>query len=274
MSRFSTALSPKMPAGTIVSVLTIVLLLLSLGGCDSHEVGVPDDGKLVAAAQAWYAAALKSPSPTPNNNTHNTGRLVRRYAPDWSTAQVMTRPRGSQAIVELLGSGVARTHGDRLAIMRTIVFSLRSDGTVASGKILAFLSPDPIHRSSLARYVRSYWDGVFLGRYVTVAEYSVYYQPQRVRLFRTGGSVHEVTLAIREREAVNKESSPNRAVNWFLLVWGNSRSPPRCGRRPEVDWSSAAGFVVFLHCEVALCRCALLMRTAIVASLLSNHFQQ
>ncbi len=53
------------------------------------------------------------------------------------------------------------------------------------------------------------------------------------------------------------QSSPNRAVNWFLLVWGNRRSPPRCGRRPEVYWSSAAGlerFMVFLHREVARAR--------------------
>ncbi len=49
-----------------------------------------------------------------------------------------------------------------------------------------------------------------------------------------------------------RESSPNCAVNWFFVDKRSSRSPARGGRRPEVDWSSAAGSMVALHREVAL----------------------
>ncbi len=124
--------------------------------------------------------------------------------------------------------------------MSAVVFEVGQRGKVHSAKILEFIMSGTARPATLTRYLTSYWREEFQGTRVSVAEFSIYYAPQRGRVFQAGEKPREARIDVRVSGA-GKSHGVEGTCYYYIFCYED----PDTG---EILWCDGDS-ISLLYCE-------------------------
>ena len=191
-----------------------IVIVATVGSCDSIELDTDlDNAALVDAARSFYTNAIAHP-PSDAASTH-FAHLALRRPPTWSKAQVVRRSKGERVIAVELG-GHDRLGNDSLAFVDMVVFEVTDGATINSARILDFAVSSTTQETALVTLLEGYWHDTFEALYVSVAEFSIHYEPLGGRVFRAGEPPRLARVEV-QRQASGKHQVV-QASCWVLVM--------------------------------------------------------
>ena len=184
-------------------LLTAVVAAAIFVCCDSLNMieldSATESASLIEAVRAYYETAIQ-----PNGLNGQFGgkisgdstraavlaEMVRQYPPDWSQA-VAWRDGGEYHVATIIGAdkpAVSFSH-DSIAVVRTLVADLDGNGEVVGGRLVEFISPDPLDASLFQDYAKQWLTGDFDDTKMLAAEYTTGYAHQQAYLHAPSESV-------------------------------------------------------------------------------------
>lgn len=220
--------------------------------CDNLHVldDTPESRRssLVNAAKEYYEEVVEQPASLAAK-THDDSttalvlaEMVRQYPPDWT--QAVTWPGDNVAFhaATILGADKPATSfsSDKIAVVRTILVDLDAKGEVLDGRLLEFVSPDPLDRSLFADYTKDWLQGNYDATKMLAVEYTLGYASTKALLYNPvdkGLSSKSVTL--QQRLSVGKAHA-GIYYCWVSDVqeWFTCAGDERCD--DDENWNSGS----------------------------------
>ncbi len=179
--------------------------------CDTQPVADTElaHSELIQVARVWYDATLKEQqaekeeedSGKTADGGYDLSKLVERYAPDWSTAVVLSRKGGGHLVAALLEDADA-SFDRRLSVVRTIVHTVDAKNSVESASLVEFFSLDALKSSDLSDHVRQWEAQDFKELSMGVAEYSIGYVGNHAHVYVPDHDPIPVSLSIKETGSI------------------------------------------------------------------------
>lgn len=199
------------------SNLLFALIVVTLASCDSLDIGVEEDhSDMITMARVYYEEAMATPPL--EASSYGLFQLAQRRPPDWSTAQVVRRFDGGQVVATSLSGIALRPVSDSLSSLGMIVFEIGHGSKVHSAQILEFAMSTLALPAAFPHYLMDYWREEFQDTLVSVAEFSIYYTPQRGRVFQAGEKPREARIEVRNSEA-GKSHGTTATCYYFIYCY-------------------------------------------------------
>ena len=251
---------PGFAPALIVTVLAAGLMLL--GRCDSPVVTDIDPlDERVYAIQSWYERALASRSSSGSDPaTSKIGEdsltaavldaMVRQYPPDWSQVRIWANSSGGSYAAAPLGTdqpSVSRSHHD-ITVVRTLVVELDAAHTVRGGRLLEFVSPDPLNPRRFPVYVRRWLSDDWRGKDMLTVEYSIGYRVRSAAVHARSDSA-----AVAPVLSLKEVSLPGKAMAGTWWCWISDLHDteicfPESGPDGNEYWHCGDQIYIYLTC--------------------------